>query len=50
MSNVPELLSYVDNTCTAGKELFPNGCTPMNSIYRDMYKYFSVRWTRPDEA
>jgi hypothetical protein len=49
-SNTAELLSWVDNDCTGGKELFPNGCTPMNGILRDMYKYFSSQWTRPGGA
>jgi hypothetical protein len=49
-SNVPELLSWVDNDCTNAKELFPSGCTPMNGILRDMHKYFSSQWTRPGGA
>ncbi|HZF47847.1 MAG TPA: MopE-related protein [Polyangiaceae bacterium] len=49
-SNVPELLSWVDDDCTNAKELFPSGCTPMNGMLRDMHKYFSSQWTRPGTA
>ena len=46
-SNVPELLSWVDNDCTNSKELFADGCTPLNGILRDMFRYYSAGWTFP---
>ncbi len=47
VSNVPQLLSWVDNDCTNSTELFADGCTPLNGILRDMYRYYSVGWTYP---
>lgn len=49
-SNVGTLLQWVDNDCTNGKELFPSGCTPMNGMLRDMYRYFSTQWVHPSGA
>jgi MYXO-CTERM domain-containing protein len=46
-TNVPALLSYVDNDCTGSVELFHDGCTPLNGILRDMYRYYSTGWTSP---
>jgi MYXO-CTERM domain-containing protein len=49
-SNVPALISWVDNDCTNSTELFADGCTPLNGILRDMYRYYSVGWTYPGNA
>ena len=46
-SNVPQLISWVDNDCTGSTELFADGCTPLNGILRDMLRYYSVGWTYP---
>jgi len=46
-SNVPDLLAYTDNSCTDSRELFATGCTPLNGILRDMYRYYSTGWTSP---
>jgi hypothetical protein len=46
-TNVPALLSFVDNNCTGGKELFADGCTPLNGILRDMFRYYSDKWAHP---
>ena len=46
-TNVPNLLSWVDNDCTGSTELFADGCTPLNGILRDMFRYYSVGWTFP---
>ena len=45
--NTVELVSWVDNVCTGAKELFTDGCTPMNGILRDMYKYYANQWVPP---
>lgn len=49
-SNTSELLKWVDNDCTNSEELWAAGCTPLNGILRDMHRYFSDEWTRPDGA
>ena len=46
-SNIPALLEWVDDSCVNNRELFHDGCTPMNGILRDMYRYFRSGWTRP---
>ncbi len=53
-TNVPSLLEWVDNNCTAQglpgtlrKELFASGCTPLNGIIRDMQRYFQTGWCHP---
>jgi len=46
-SNVAQLLSWVDNSCAGATELFGDGCTPLNGILRDMYRYYAVGWTYP---
>ncbi len=48
LSNVTELLEWVDDDCTNSKEVSDNGWTPLNGILRDMYRYFQNAWTRPD--
>jgi hypothetical protein len=46
-SNIASLLSWVNNDCTDGKELFADGCTPLNGLLRDMYRYYSNQWAFP---
>jgi hypothetical protein len=46
-SNVPELLTWVDNDCANSKELFASGDAPLNGVLRDMYRYLSSEWTSP---
>jgi hypothetical protein len=46
-TNVPELLSWVDNSCAGNKELFADGCTPLNGILRDMARYYQGQWVHP---
>ncbi len=47
VDNTASLISWVDNNCTGSTELFADGCTPMNGILRDMYKYYSNQWVPP---
>ncbi len=49
-TNATQILGYVDNNCTGSQELFADGCTPLNGILRDMYRYYSSSWTRPGGA
>ncbi len=44
-TNVPDLLSWVDNDCSDSREVFAVGCTPLNGILRDMFRYYSNQWT-----
>lgn len=46
-NNMSELLSWLDNQCTGSKELFANGCSPVNGALRDMHRYFSNQWQYP---
>ncbi len=46
-TNATQILGWVDNNCTGSQELFASGCTPLNGILRDMYRYYSASWTRP---
>ncbi|MBK7579152.1 MAG: hypothetical protein IPI67_03010 [Myxococcales bacterium] len=46
-TNAAQILGWVDNNCTGNQELFASGCTPLNGILRDMYRYYSASWTRP---
>ncbi|HYH99439.1 MopE-related protein [Hyalangium sp.] len=46
-SNMSELLSWLDNQCTGAKELFADGCSPLNGALRDMYRSLSNQWTYP---
>ncbi|MFN8555805.1 MAG: hypothetical protein U0531_00110, partial [Dehalococcoidia bacterium] len=46
-TNTAQILTWVDNDCTGSQELFADGCTPLNGILRDMYRYYSASWTRP---
>lgn len=46
-SNVAEIVSWVDNKCTGGKEIFATGCTPLNGLLRDAYRYYSNQWVSP---
>ncbi|MCU0691437.1 MAG: VWA domain-containing protein, partial [Polyangiaceae bacterium] len=46
-SNVPALLSWVDNNCTNSIELFAAGNTPINGVIRDAFRYYSNQWTPP---
>jgi hypothetical protein len=46
-SNVPSLLSWVDNSCSGSTELFAGGNTPLNGVLRDMYRYYSNQWVSP---
>ena len=46
-NNVAELVSWVDNNCASSKELFASGCTPLNGILRDMFRYYSNQWVFP---
>src|SRR5690606_23815070 len=46
-SNLVDLLSYDDNDCTGSKELFAIGCTPLNGVLRDMFRYMSNQWIAP---
>jgi hypothetical protein len=47
VSNVAQLLSWVDNDCTGSNELFASQNTPLNGILRDMLRYYSASWTYP---
>ncbi len=44
-SNVNQLLTWVDGTCSGTDELFPYGSTPIAGLLRDMYRYYSNSWT-----
>ncbi len=46
-SNINDLLTWVNNDCADGKELFADGCTPLNGILRDMYRYYATQWAFP---
>jgi hypothetical protein len=46
-SNVAQLISWVDNSCAGSTELFADGCTPLNGMLRDMYRYYAGGWTYP---
>jgi len=46
-TNATQVLSWVDNDCTGSQELFADGCTPLNGILRDMFRYYSNSWTIP---
>jgi MYXO-CTERM domain-containing protein len=47
LDNTASLVQWVDNDCTGAKELFTEGCTPMNGILRDMYRYYANQWVAP---
>jgi hypothetical protein len=49
-TNVPDLLAWVDNDCTDSRELYASGCTPLNGILRDMFRYYSGSWTFPSSV
>ncbi len=46
-SNVSDLLAWVDNDCSDSRELYSGGCTPLNGILRDMFRYYSSQWVFP---
>ncbi len=46
-SNVSDLLGWVDGTCADSREIFADGCTPMNGILRDAFRYYSNQWVPP---
>ncbi len=50
LSNVPELLDWVDTSCANDEELFAAGSTPLNGMLRDMKRYFEVGWSAPDNS
>jgi hypothetical protein len=57
VSNVFQLLKYVDNDCTGNLELTnpptdgpAYGLTPINGSLRDAKRYFQSGWTNPDNA
>jgi hypothetical protein len=49
-SNIQSLLAWVNNDCSDGKELFADGCTPLNGLLRDMYRYYATQWAYPQTA
>jgi hypothetical protein len=49
-SNLSNLLAYVDNHCNDSRELFASGCSPLNGILRDTYRYLSNQWVFPGGA
>jgi MYXO-CTERM domain-containing protein len=46
-SNMPSLLEWVDGSCSNSREIFGNGCTPLNGMLRDAFRYYSNAWTPP---
>ncbi len=46
-TNVPSLLSYVDNNCTGSIELAASGNTPLGGALFDMNKYFAGSYVNP---
>ncbi len=49
-SNVAQLLSWSDTSCSGNTELFAAGATPLNGVLRDMKRYFQSGWTAPDAS
>ncbi len=49
-SNVSSLLNWVDNSCADSQELFAAGCTPLNGMLRDAYRYYSNLWSPPSPS
>ncbi|MDI3283359.1 MopE-related protein [Polyangium sp. 15x6] len=47
VSNIGELLKWVDNDCSDQKELFAQGNTPLNGMLRSAYRYFAEGWASP---
>ncbi len=50
VSNINELLKWVDNDCADNKELFATGNTPLNGMLRSAQKYFAEGWPSPVTA
>ncbi|NUP04704.1 MAG: hypothetical protein HOW73_01445, partial [Polyangiaceae bacterium] len=46
-SNVSTLLGYVDGSCADSREIFADGCTPLNGMLRDAFRYYSNQWVPP---
>ena len=49
-TNVPQLLTWVDDNCTGNQEIWADGWTPLNGILRDMYRYYSLGWCHPTDS
>ncbi len=47
-TNVPQLLTWVDNDCTQSTELWADSASPLNGALRDAYRYLATSWTSPD--
>ena len=48
-SNVNSLLTWVNGTCNGNMdpEIFADGCTPLNGVLRDAFRYYSNQWVPP---
>ncbi|MFO0553380.1 MAG: MopE-related protein [Polyangiaceae bacterium] len=46
-NNVAALLDYVDGSCSNSHEIFAAGCTPLNGMLRDAFRYYSNQWVPP---
>jgi hypothetical protein len=46
-ANPQDLLSWVDDQCDGGSELFAGGSTPLNGALRDALRYFQTGLTNP---
>jgi MYXO-CTERM domain-containing protein len=49
-TNVPTLLKWFDNDCTANQEIWAQGKDPLNGLLQDMYRYFSGTYVIPGTA
>jgi hypothetical protein len=47
-SNVPQLLSWADASCSADTEIFAIGNTPLNGMLRDMKRYYAGTYVTGD--
>jgi MYXO-CTERM domain-containing protein len=48
-SNVSNLLTWVNGSCggNGDPEIFADGCTPLNGMLRDAFRYYSNQWVPP---